>query len=360
MMFVQQGIHAAIKEEFRADFFARNFICYDSQIPNQEMARKGSRFRTLATLDLKEASDRVSNQLVQELFRPFRDLSEAVQACRTTRANVLGHVIPLAKFASMGSALTFPVEAMVFATVVFLGIQKAFNRPLTRRDISLFVGQVRVYGDDIVVPTEFVPYVLEALQRFGAVVNSRKSFWTGLFRESCGEDFYAGVSVKVARVRKEFPRTRTDGEELLATVALRNQLFELGYEKTVQHLDRLLQRILVHYPVVSRNSGLLGRWTWDDDLTIDSRDSDLQTPLVRAWAGYDVIPENKLDGMYALTKVLLGLKARPLTRSILEVNPSDPEHLIRSGRPRAVSIKLGFHAVGVAAVGVKDPTSKDW
>jgi hypothetical protein len=356
MMFVQQGLHAKFMEYYAKDFFARNFICYESQVPNQEMARIGSRLGTLATLDLKEASDRVSNQLVLELFRPFGHLAEAVQACRTKKANVLGSIIPLAKFASMGSALTFPVEAMVFCTLVFLGIQKAFNRPLTRRDISLFVGQVRVYGDDIVVPTEFVPYVMDTLQHFGAVVNSRKSFWTGRFRESCGEDFYAGASVKVARVRQEFPLSRTDGEELLATVSLRNQLFELGYERTVQHLDSLLQRILVHYPVVSRNSGLLGRWTWGDDLTVTTRDHDTQRPMVKAYAGYDRIPGNAIDGELALTKVFL--TERPKVKSYLDVASSDPKHLTHSGRPRAVDIKLGMYPVGVAADGVRDPAGK--
>jgi hypothetical protein len=143
----------------------RGMIGFRNQAPNQELAKKGSLEGNLATLDLSEASDRVSNQHVLAMFARFPHFSRAVQACRSRKADVL-HMdgslqrIRLSKFASMGSALTFPVEAMVFLSMVFLGIESVVKHPLTRRDVRSFAGQVRVYGDDIIVPVEFVPSVI--------------------------------------------------------------------------------------------------------------------------------------------------------------------------------------------------------
>jgi hypothetical protein len=300
------------------------------------LAREGSLTGDLATLDLKEASDRVSNQLVQSLFSRWPSIKEAVGAVRSESADVPGYgVIPLSKYASMGSALTFPLEAMVFMTIVFLGIESALNRHLCQKDLTALYGKVRVYGDDIVVPTEYVSSVMDALERYGAIVNTRKSFWTGRFRESCGEDFYAGVPVKVARVRRLFPESRKDAKELQATVALRNQLFELGYEQSVAWLDKFLMKKNLlgdNFPVVTRASSALGRWAHGDSYEVHQMHSEHQTPMVKAYVAKARIPKNEINGYQALLKCLLK-----------QGNPSpaeDPRHLERSGRPSVVDIKL--------------------
>jgi hypothetical protein len=331
MMFMQQAILAEMQEEFRVDNNARNLICFDSQIPNQVLAREGSANGRLATLDLKEASDRVSNQLVRELFANFPHIGEAVQVVRSRKADVQGKVIRLAKYASMGSALTFPLEAMVFCTLVFLGIEKELNRPLTQTDIKNLYGQVRVYGDDIIVPVQFVSSVIHVLEHFGAKVNLRKSFWNGKFRESCGGDYYAGMSVDIARVRKVFPKSLKDGEEIESIVALRNQLFELGYEHTVDWLDARIQRILLYYPIVTRDSGVLGKWSHGDVYDVTHWDGKEQRPLVKGYVSVPRIPSNSIDGYPALLKVFLKRAQTPF---------EDPKHLIHSGRPSVVDIKL--------------------
>jgi hypothetical protein len=335
MMYMQQAILAEMKELFRTDVNARNFICFDSQEPNQRMAREGSRDGSLATLDLKEASDRVSNQLVKELFHYFPHSREAVDAVRSRSADVPGEgIIPLAKYASMGSALTFPLEAMVFMTIVAHGIEQELKRPLSQKDLTALFGKVRVYGDDIVLPVEYVSSVIASLERFGAVVNARKSFWTGLFRESCGEDFYAGYPVKVARVRRLFPKSRKDVKELEATVALRNQLFELGYEKTVAFLDDLLTKKSLlgkHFPVVTPESPALGRHGYSGTYEVHAIHPKQQRPLVKAYVAKGRIPKNKIDGVPALLKVLTKRGVKPF---------EDKRHLERSGRPSVVDIKL--------------------
>jgi len=347
MMFMQQAILEEMKEEFRNDEFARNLICFDSQLPNQLLAQEGSSNGRLATLDLKEASDRVSNQLVRELFANFPHVGEAVQVVRSRKADVQGQVVRLAKYASMGSALTFPLESMVFMTLVFLGIEKELNRPLTQRTIKQFFGQVRVYGDDIIVPVEYVSSVIRTLEHFGALVNRRKSFWNGKFRESCGGDYFDGAPVGVARVRRVFPKSLRDGSEVESIVSLRNQLYELGYENTVDWLDARIRAILPVYPVVTPDSGLLGRWSWTEDHSIDSWHDDEQRPLVWAYYSSPRIPKNSIDGYPALLKVFLKRGQTPF---------EDPKHLSHSGRPRVVDIKLALaRAGGFSGYGEKEP-----
>jgi len=219
MQYVQQGLMARFVEYTESPYVlwrdnhnvGYGVIGFTDQEPNQLLAREGSLTGDLATLDLSEASDRVSNQLVREMLRNFPHLQEGVEACRSRKADVPGFgVIPLSKFASMGSALTFPIEAMVFSTAVMMGIARELNKPVDTDLILRYRSRVRVYGDDIIVPVRFVHRVVTELEALGFKVNVNKSFWTGKFRESCGREFYDGHDVSVMKVRREFPTpTRT-------------------------------------------------------------------------------------------------------------------------------------------------------
>ncbi len=222
MQYSQQGLMTKFVEYIESPYvwYRKNHnvgygvVGFTDQEPNQLLAREGSLSGELATLDLSEASDRVSNQLVRNMLANYPNLAEGVDACRSRKADVPGHgVMRLAKFASMGSALTFPIEAMVFSTVVFIAIAHAEAEqrgegPSARVDTDLIMRHrsgVRVYGDDIIVPVRFVHRVVDYLEAFGFKVNQNKSFWTGKFRESCGKEFYAGHDISVVRVRREFP-----------------------------------------------------------------------------------------------------------------------------------------------------------
>jgi hypothetical protein len=338
MQYAQQGIYAAIQKAIDLDQVARGLVGNASQVPNQDMARKGSRTGTLATLDLSEASDRVSNQHVRILLHHFPNLFRAVDACRSRKADVPDHgVIRLAKFASMGSALCFPMEAFVFCTVVFLGIENATMRPLTKADIRRYLGLVRVYGDDIIVPVEFVHAVVEALQTFGFVVNSNKSFWNGKFRESCGKDFYEGNDVSIVRLRQDIPYRRQHVPQIVSLVSTRNQFYELGMWQTAAYIDSLLERI-IPFPIVAETSVLLGRSSYllrpDSYQDVDKWDSDLHYPLIKGMVVKAPIPASPLDGVPALLKCLASAEVR--VNDLPLVNAG---HLERAGRPLTVDIK---------------------
>jgi hypothetical protein len=331
MQYVQQALLEQIKQVWREFTIPASFVNFDSQLPNQRMARQGSIDGSLATLDLSEASDRVSYQHVLALLDRHTLTREFVDACRSRKADVDGKVIRLAKFASMGSALCFPFEAMVFLTVVFLGIQKSLGHQLSRKEILSFRGSVRVYGDDIVVPVDHVESVRSALEAFGFKVNTNKSFWTGKFRESCGKDYYDGYDVSVTRVRSYFPTNRSEVHAIEATVSLRNQLAQKGiFPDCVSWLDEMISSI-IPFPKVLPSSPILGRHDLDGSYDSDRVHPKLQHPIVKGAVVKATHGLNSIDGYVALLKMALKRGPDPF---------EDSEHLLYSGRPQSANIKL--------------------
>jgi len=228
----------------------------------------------------------------------------------------------------MGSALTFPVEAMVFSTIVFIGIEKVLNRRLTQKDVKSFLGRVRIYGDDIIVPVDFAESVISTLMSFGLKVNTDKSFWTGKFRESCGKEYYAGHDVSVVRVRQILPAGRKDALEIISTVSLRNLMYYRGMWGVARGLDRLLEGI-IPFPAVGPESPVLGKHSF---LGYDTERMcpHLHRPLVKGLVVRSTLPESPLNGHAALMKFFLKRGELPFV---------DRNHLERSGRPLAVRTK---------------------
>jgi len=345
MQFVQQALLRPLVELLEKDPLVGAFstiqglsssmIGFTDQEPNRRLAMEGSKVNNLATLDLSEASDRVSTWHVEDLLSKWPHFLEAVMACRSTKAMVPGHgEIPLAKFASMGSALCFPFEAMTFLTCVMLGLQDVQGSTLTRKDILSLRAHVRVYGDDIIVPADSVVHVISRLEAFGFKVNNGKSFWNGKFRESCGGDYYDGEWVTPIRLRQELPSSHEDAQEVISLVSFRNQLYTAGLWKTTADLDNMLRKILRHFPIVEITSPLLGR-TSVLPYKAEKMSRDTHSPRVRGWAVRTITPPSPLDGIGALRKVLDPLKGKPF---------EDSRHLERLGRPDAVGTKLRWMA----------------
>ncbi len=337
MQYAQQAVAIAFMEGIDEDYILKRFLRLKCQEVNQLLAREGSETGALATLDLSEASDRVPNELIRFLTDQWEHLSGAIQACRSRRATVsLGDgkdlTFPINKFASMGSALTFPLESMVFLTCVFVGIERSIGKRLQPRDIVALEGQVAVYGDDIIVPTDHVGSVVHVLEAFGFKVNSQKSFWTGKFRESCGKDYYDGVDVSYVKFRKLWPDDRRSVEEVIALVSFFNQCKDNHYVETAAFLREKITALLGgFFPRVSRDSAILGEWD-DVEHDIHKWDKNHHIPLSKGYVVKSHVPANPLDGERALLKFFLKQGSEPYSK----------DHLQRSGRSQAVSIKLGL------------------
>jgi len=354
MQYCQQAVLDGLLACISQDENLRCMLGFRDQEVNHRLALKGSENGSLATLDLSEASDRVSNQHVRCLLADHFYLHEAVDACRSRSADVSGHgVIRLAKFASMGSALCFPMEAMVFLTMIFLGIEKTLNVPLDGDVVKQYRHSVRVYGDDIIIPRRFVSQVIDSLESFGIRVNHGKSFWNGKFRESCGKEYYDGHDVSITRVRRNFPTSPDMVQETLSIVPLRNQFYLAGMWRTTAWLDSYIRRVLKYFPNVEPESPVLGRIN-SLGYSTEKIDPDTQSPRVRGWRVSSKLPSDPLDGVDALFKCLLSMERRDNSISdvLSETESNTPsivnadslpavgaEHLDRAGRPQ-VRIKL--------------------
>jgi len=337
MQFMQQGVARSVKQEMDKTYLSL-LIGNTSQEPNQLLALEGSLTGNLGTLDLSEASDRVSNLLAKTLFEPYPDLHDLVMASRSLRADVPGQgIVSLNRFASMGSALCFPVETMVFLTVVLIGLQNAWATRFTKTSqIMGLIGRVRIYGDDIIVPVDSVSHVVTALELYGFRVNDGKSFWTGKFRESCGKEYYQGEDVTLCRVRRPLPSQRGDVSEIVSAVEFRNHAYRRGLWKTAGYMDELLAEI-IPMPSVSETSTVLGRFSFLGFET-GRMCPKLQRPQVKGAVVKYRQRFSPIDDDAALMKCLGYRSEKPLEWDDFVLTESN--HLQYAGRPQASSINL--------------------
>lgn len=171
-------------------------IHFTDQQPNQFGALLGSKTGRYATLDLNEASDRVSCGLVQLLFPD--PLKTVLMNCRSLSTRLPGgEELVLNKYAPMGSALCFPVLALTIWAILDAGAPDAYTRE-----------RILVYGDDVIVPTAYAENAMELLEAFGLKINLAKSCTKGFFRESCGVDAFRGVDVTPVRFRTVWSSSR--------------------------------------------------------------------------------------------------------------------------------------------------------
>lgn len=348
MQFAQQGLSRLLRAAIDHCRYTSGRIHFRDQSVNQKMALEGSVHGQWATVDLKDASDRVTCDHVRVLLkaapRKFRDL---VFASRSTRANLPdGRVIDLRKFASMGSALTFPVEATVFfCMVVASRIARADLYPCPPT-VERMAGGIHVYGDDIVLPAGETPSVCDDLEAFGLRVNRQKSFWTGQFRESCGVDAFAGEVVTPIYLRRVPPVNRADASSILSVVSTANQLAKAGYWRTAQSLQEAVERLpgFARLPEVPDGSSALG---WTEGLS--NRPSGptrwnraLQRREARYWVPTAVARDDPLEGEGALAKCFRRLGKRRERRFgdyVVDTATVDREHLTMSATPYAVTLK---------------------
>lgn len=331
VQYAQQAILEPLILLLESNPILKHFLGFSDQSPNQRLAKEGSEKHHIATLDLSEASDRVSNQLVRTMLRDHPHLLRAIDATRSRRADVPGNgIIRLSKYASMGSALCFPFEAMVFLTLIFLGIENELNtRFVKKAQLRAFFNRVRVYGDDLIIPIDSVESVIHSLEHFGARVGDAKSFWTGRFRESCGKEYYEGHDVSIVKFRRMPPKSLSDGPACISLVSFRNQLYKAGCWDTVRYLDSTIRKVIKYFPIVEETSPVLGRTSFLG-YKPEKMCAQLHRPLVKGFVVRSVIPKNSLSDYGALLKFFLKRGRQPSV---------DRRHLERSGRPRAVDIK---------------------
>lgn len=179
--FVQKGVDLYLRSKLR-----RFNIDLSDQSVNQHLAMQGSLpgSNPFSTIDLSSASDSISIELVRELLPP--EWYSFLNAIRSPCYRIAGSEVSVRyeKFTSMGNGFCFPLETLIFASLVHSVYEVTGDR-----DFS-------VYGDDIIVRQSSALLVLEVLKYCGFRANVDKTFVFGPFRESCGADFFEGVLVR--------------------------------------------------------------------------------------------------------------------------------------------------------------------
>lgn len=195
------------------------------QSPNQALAYEGSRAsqsNPFCTIDLSAASDSISIEIVRELLPPswFCFLNDI----RSPSYELDGITCRYNKFTSMGNGFCFPLETLIFGSICHAcGAQSS---------------EFRVYGDDIIVRQDIFESVINALVECGFTPNSDKTFNTGLFRESCGADWYNGSDVRP--ITLDYELDSVESLFKISNISRRRQITDIAFEQTRERLRAVI------------------------------------------------------------------------------------------------------------------------
>lgn len=260
--YIQQAVSRRLVELIESDPWCRGIHFTDNSY-NREYARKSSLDRKYATLDLSEASDRVHAGLVWLALSRYPALARGIFDCRSKYALLPdGKTVGLKKFASMGSALCFPIESMVFYTICIMSGLKTLGLAMKDENVRLVTSHIHVFGDDLVVPTSWRTVLTDLLESARFKVNVSKSFSSGPFRESCGMDAMSGVCVTPVYIRKPLPLSKKDHSAIVSTVASANLFYKKGYWRTADYLRSFVEGFVGPLPYVADDSQSVGWHTF--------------------------------------------------------------------------------------------------
>jgi hypothetical protein len=204
--YLQQGQMRSMMAYFEKSRLLSRSIRLRDQTFNQLMSRRACD-GTMGTLDLSNASDTVTAPLVWFLLSKLPRLRRQLFSTRSYAATWKGESIRLAAFAPMGSATCFPVETLVFWSLA-IGT-KALHRygsrgaNLSYRELLNLSDDMAVFGDDIIIGSDYIPTLISTLQAVGCEPNRSKTCYVTPFRESCGAEWFDGIDVTIIR-NKEY------------------------------------------------------------------------------------------------------------------------------------------------------------
>jgi hypothetical protein len=239
------------------NLFGSSFVSFDNQKLSGDMALQGSRDGSLATIDLSSASDRLSCYVVERLFRKCPSLVHALHASRTRyiRDDISGETpifVKMKKFASQGTAVTFPVQTLCF---LIIALGSNIQGEVTWTKIRRLRDKVRVFGDDIIIPNTGYADTVRVLTKLGLKVNMEKSFHKGYFRESCGVDAFMGYDITPCKLTRAVPDGPSSRQ---AIIDQSNNLYKKGYWVAAKRLESTMGRSINHLPITALDDSTVG------------------------------------------------------------------------------------------------------
>jgi hypothetical protein len=277
--YIQQGILRSLVPRIQRHPLTRGHVNFDDQEVNRTLALRGSMSGDIVTLDMKEASDRISLWLVRELFADNPWFLSYLEATRTEATELPdGRVHLMRKYAPMGSALCFPIESLVHWSLAVASLHV-----IGGVSIKSALQAVYVYGDDIVIKGENHTPLFDAFPHFGLRFNEAKCCTTGHFRESCGMDAFRGEPIIPTKVKKATPRNPYDATGYVSYLSYCNSFWQDAYYTTSLYVERALKKFFGRLPHVQENSDAPGLVTRRPSSIFDRRRYLNRTAFKRRW-----------------------------------------------------------------------------
>lgn len=173
---------------------------------HRDLARIASITGRKATIDWSDASNSVGIELLRWLIPP--KWFEVMDRITSRYVDVGGRIVQLNMFSTMGNALTFPLETLVFWTyaVAVESVETGCfsNHPKWWRT------KCSVFGDDCIVPSAIAQSYIQVMEGIGFKVNQDKTHADpkDRFRESCGGDYLAGYETRPFHLKAPSGRGR--------------------------------------------------------------------------------------------------------------------------------------------------------
>lgn len=263
MQVLQQAFRRAFQTWIAEDKHLSVCLPLDDQSVNAAIALTSSIDQKYGTIDMSEASDRISRELVSYITQDT-DLHDPLMALSTRYIKPpKGDGFPTSlvrvnKYAPMGSGLCFPIMSLVHLFLI--------------RGILFYAGkdycdmwkQVKVYGDDIIAPSQVIELIYDYLPKFGMKLNKEKSFYKSKFRESCGVHAYEGVDVTPVYVKHN--PNHDSAEAMSSSLAVEALLFQKGFYSTAKLIRSGLSKLgvdVVTPSLPSQNLALVRRTCYD-------------------------------------------------------------------------------------------------
>jgi hypothetical protein len=285
-MFFQKGAGRILERRLK-QFFGIDLAT--QQECNRDLARIGSMSERFCTIDLSAASDSVSLNMIRETFPA--DVVDWLELFRSPEVQLpSGDWVELNMISSMGNAYTFPLETIIFASVVSAAYQmkdkflkKGYSVDCKyNAEDGVFVQTKRlpnfgVFGDDIIVEHEHYRHTVMLLELLGFSVNAEKSFSQGPFRESCGGDYFRGHPVRGVYIKS----LRTQASRYVAINRLNewSALHGIPLRRTIKRLVKSVRYLPVPLDE-NDDAGIKVPFHMVANLR---KDKDTQSVLYRRW-----------------------------------------------------------------------------
>lgn len=284
LQWIQQGQNKALVKQIESSSLTRGRVNFTDQLINRRLAKFNSMDGGYATIDMKEASDRVSCWLVNKVLP--REICEYLHASRSLDTLLpTGELLTLRKFAPMGSSVCFPVEALIFWCLA-VGTLKTIRTSRDFKDLP----DVYVYGDDIILPKQDVDVVERVFNECHLVLNKDKCCTGRFFRESCGMDAFLGCPVIPIRVKKRL--NDSSPQAILSHVSYSNSLRRQGYDQAADYLQQHVTRKFGSVPILNRaevHPLAFVDTKWTNDEVIDRIRSNFKVRYNKAYQREEVL-----------------------------------------------------------------------